>query len=221
MPKDKRKYGRRKSRIPRPMNTICVRLAAIFELKSGRPESGSDLQPVNATLFTRSLKESYRGSSIQATAGPDLPLNNYDKFYSVFDLFRVNKVHIKFVPTYQNEEYNIQQAPQEVLSPLIISHDVDNSTNYDVKNQLGDRQTKMRDPTRPWKLSFNVPAPPGENVDVWQNCQSDTGARFQTGVISINSLQPIRPDSLVGNMYVTYECSFKERQDTKVLPPPL
>lgn len=219
MGRQKKKKGK-KSSVPRPMNTIHVRLAAVFELRSGRPDQGTDPQPVNATLFTRSLKEAYRGSSIQATAGPDLPLNNYDKFYSVWDLFRVNKVHIHFVPTYQYEEYNLQ-SPQEVLPPLIISHDYDNSKNYEVKNQLGDAQTKMRDPTRPFKLTFTIPHPPGEAVDTWQNCQEDIGARFQEGIISINSLQPLKQNAVVGNMYVTYECSFKERQDTKILPTPV
>lgn len=208
-----KKPRKRKSRVPRPMNTITVRLAGIFDLNSG---PGASDQFVNATLFTRSLKQAYRGTSV----GPpiDLPLNNYDKFYSIFDLFRVTKVHIKYVPAYQFEVYD-ETGKQEILPPLIISHDVDNSINYDVKNQLGDAQTKMRDPTRPWKLSFTIPRPPGENVDVWQNCQADTAGRFDSGIISINSIKSVRPDSLVGTLYVTYECSFKERQDTNILPP--
>lgn len=212
MPKKNGKKKRYRSKVPRPMNTVTCRLSAVFDLKSGDAAAGQ-LAFVNATLYTRSLKEAYRPLS---TGTPEYrPVNNYDKFYSLFDLYKVRKVHIKYVPTYQMELYD-ETGKQEVLPPLVISHDVDNLIQFDVKGQLGDAQTKMRDPSRPWKLSFTIPQPSGATVDVWQNAQQDDNGFFRSGIISINSTALMKPNAQVGTLYVTYDVSFKERQDTNI-----
>lgn len=195
-------------------NMITVNVAGVFPLEAN---AGTDTQPINAWLRMRSLAKAYQSSSVAGVGA--LPLNNFDKLFSLFDEYRVEKIRIKFVPAYQTEEFG-QEVPKR-LPPIIIAMDTDNSLSLDIKTNLAQGNTVMRDLSRPFTLAYHVPKYSGQRTSTkggWQNCQNDTttGVLFDEGIISMNTENVLPPRLQVGSIYVEYVVSFKGRQDSNI-----
>lgn len=148
-----------------------------------------------------------------------------------FDYYRPSYIKIKYTP-FSNNSGPQQGTPAEnQVPPVYIVFDPDNvGASPPIDSMVTRDYCKQVNMSRPWVVKFRLPRVKQKDNTAkdkgWNNAQSEAGNT--SGVIWIKSKEPYRDDKgnvlanggagvFVGEMLVTYYCSFKNRQYTSII----
>jgi hypothetical protein len=199
-------------RYKKPSNYAFMRFSGVFNVQTSDEGDGV----VHSVIRTKSLINAYEADPASTNPTQE-PLINQQFIKKMWDEYRVKKVHLHYVP---NFNYGSNGIPDSIVPPCVIFHDTDSVKSLSVSQCLANETSKLRDMTRPWKLSYSIPIYNGNvaSTNGWQNCQSDTAGSttFSAGIIAINGTAanvPPTKNYKIGTIFVRYDVEFKGRQD--------
>ncbi len=208
-----KKRFRRKRKMIRQDSSNLIKLSAVFDVVTTASNR------VNIVIHPRSLTNQIVPDYDMASPAVKQP-QNFAKVKDLFDIYRAEKVSLRYIPSYNANENTTAESIQVNYPGVWIAFDYDNTGIGRVQDMMVNAQNKYKSLMERWSASFRLPKMQGPNSlpGGFSNLQTET-QRLE-GIINIQSAaafgQTVAAGTPVGYMIVDSWYTFKKRSDHNI-----